>query len=195
MTLLILMISCSDTSQKKDELELQNKDGIVNTFFDDGQLESQFLYDKNLKVGDGYIYNPNGSLNEFHFYDLRENLRYKLLLDQDEKILEEEGKPFYTQVVGDNKVNYVGDTISIVPMVGNPFKEGYRVKFYNLSKSDKPSHIYDSSNKTPLLNFSPKESGKNDILLIAEIIRNKEVFRRDSIILEFQFSDKKIPKP
>jgi len=168
------------------EHEVSMKDsvlhGLSTTFYKSGRKKYEKYFHEDIPIDHHYYYSENGDLVAYNFYDVRGNVRYQVFKDTLNEVYSEEGKSLYIQ--GEFKDNYVeGDSVSLIPIVANPFKSKYKVALlFGEERRDK-AYKFENGN-SPLFLYVIKQ-GNNPISIISEIIdKNNKVFRRDTISLD-----------
>lgn len=168
------------------EHEVSMKDsvlhGLSTTYYKSGSKKYEKYFYEDIPIDHHYYYSENGDLVAYNFYDVRGNVRYQVFKDTLNEVYLGEGKSLYIQ--GEFKENYAeGDSVSLIPIVANPFKSKYKVALlYEEEKSDK-TYKFGNGN-SPLFLYVIKH-GNNPISIISEIIdKDDKVFRRDTISLD-----------
>lgn len=168
-------------------------DGKAVYYYPNGNIKSQATYTLGVQVNEEFGYYKSGNLEHYLFFDVRGNLRYKIYFDVEGNKVEEKGKPIYLQVIGNKQKNYLGDTITIVPMVGNPYKGGYQIEIYETTYDKKRSLIaeFEFSGGTPLYEHIADAIGDNSLTFLSKIVKDNKVVRVDSAKVKLRILEKK----
>lgn len=156
--------------------------GISTTYYRDGSTKYVKEFYNDIPIDGHYYYSADGNLRGYNFYNIRGELRYQVLWDSLKGAYSQDGKSLYLQ--GEFKQTYkIGDSISLIPIVANPFKSRYIVNF-TLVENEITSSYEDDDESSPLLIYPIKE-GVNIIQIKSTIFDEKNNdFKSDSISLE-----------
>lgn len=167
------------------KLELSIKDtflhGLSTKYYKNGNINTQKEFYKDIPINHHYFYSEKGELLQYRFFDLRGHLRYQLFSDTITKFYAQEGKSLYIQ--GNFNENYYeGDSVSLIPIVANPFKSSYNIIILTKDRRLKKSYDFTSQN-SPLFLYEIRE-GSNPIKIIGEVKGiDGSVFKRDTVDL------------
>jgi hypothetical protein len=159
--------------------------GLSTTYYKNGKIKYERCFFEDVPIDHHYYYSEEGELLVYKFYDVRGNLRYQLLSDTTTaEGYSQDGKSLYIQ--GDFKANYsIGDSVSLIPIVANPFKKRYSVIFLTEKEKIKKSYAFTDS-ISPLFLYTIKR-GSNPIKVIGEVNDNKgRLFKRDTVLLDLK---------
>lgn len=196
---LILFISLSgcqekskeDSSEKHyyptGELEhdISIKDSLLHglsvTYYKSGKKKYEKHFFEDIPIDHHYYYSEEGKLLAYNFYDVRGHLRYQLFSDTITKNYSQDGKSLYIQ--GEFKESYnKGDSVSLIPIVANPFKSSYSIILLTEDERLKKSYDFTDQN-SPLFLYTIKQ-GSNPIKIIGEVNDIEgQVFKRDTVNL------------
>lgn len=167
--------------------EITLKDSLLHgssmTYYKSGAIMHEKEFHEEIPIDHHYHYLENGNLLAYEFFDIRGNLRYQVHKDTFMEGYSQEGKSIYIQ--GKFKDEYIeGDSISLIPIIANPFKSKYRITL--LYENETIDRSYNFGTSTPPLFLYWIKRGINPVKITSEILDNEnKVFKRDTIALEF----------
>lgn len=153
---------------------INNDEKKTYTYYDNGHLSSVITLLDSMPVGDAFYYNSLGFLEEYHYFDVKHNLRYVCEFNSDQQIIKQSGKTIYLQIQRNKKK----DSIYIYPTLIFPPKYLNKLEMYiQYSNSinlvfDK---IYSKENSQPLYIHHEINDSITNFIFVSKLF-NKDTF-------------------
>jgi hypothetical protein len=196
--LLLFCLNCRETNNYQDSVKIYYPSGELKRemiirdsllhgttieYYKSGQIKLILELFENIPINNQFYYSENGKLIGYNFHDLRGELRYQVHWDSLNGKYIQDGKSLYLQGKF-NRHYHVGDTISLIPAVANPFKSNYKLSFI-LDEEEKVTKNIESDNENSPLFLYIIEEDTNHIKIKSTIFDNNNVvFKADSVLLK-----------